>query len=384
MTAHRFGVALAALLLGGCGLGRSHVPQDVRVLAQQGVAIEVAWRVQVKDSEYFGPGAYERGGVAVSEDGTRVVATTSRGEVLCVGATSGEVLWRVQTVAEPFAAPPAVADGVVYVAAPDGIVRALHLASGGEVWARALGDVFHSAPVAAGDRVVVNTATGRVHGLNRLTGQVMWQADRQSSSALTVAGGGGASVVGDTTYVGFPDGSLAALDRRGSVVWLADLAAGEERLRDVDTTPLVVDGSVYAASFSGGLARVDTRRGETIWRTDLRGATSPIAVGNRLVTATAEGEVVWLDPSSGEVLARLELDGDAASALVRWGADYLVLSEPSDGLYILASARPWIHARFNPDTGFSGAAAVHGSRVWALSDGGYLYGLRIVSAGTGG
>lgn len=380
MTPLRLIVGLT-LLLGGCGLGHHQVPQDVRALAEQGMALRVDWRVQVGGSELFGADSYERGGVAVSEDGRVVVATTSRGHVMAFDAVSGDTLWTAERAAEPFAAPPSIANGVVYVAVPTGEVSALYLQSGGEVWTRRLGDVFHSAPVPAGERVYVNSATGHLYALDRSTGQRVWTVDRQPNSALTISGGGRAAVIGDTVYAGFPDGSLAAIGRGGEVEWLTDLAAGEERLRDVDTTPLVADGSVYAASFSGGLHRVSAASGAVEWRSDMSGATSPLAAGNALVTSTADGRVLWVDPATGELLGELELDGDAAGEMVRWG-DNIVLTESHDGLYVLASSRPWIHARFHPDTGFSNAACVYGSRIWALSDGGFVYGLNAVVVGT--
>lgn len=377
----RLAALAAAVLLSACGLNSTfNVPNDVRALAAVDVAVEVSWRVQIASEGLLGPDPYERGGVAVDAHHRRVVATTSVGDILAVDAITGDELWRVSTNGEPFSAPPTIVDGTVYAAAPDGAVYALRLDSGGEIWRAMLDDVFHSAPSVGTDRVYVNSATGTLWALNRATGRQAWSLERRSPSALSIAGGGSPLVAGDVVYAGFPDGSLAAVGRDGRAAWIADLAAGEERLRDVDTTPILANGFVYAGSFAGGMHRLDARNGDVIWRSDVRGPTSPVAVGETLVTSTADGRVVWLDPNDGAELAELRLDGDDAGAMVRWG-DYLLMSESHDGLYIVSAHRPWVHARFFPDSGFSNAVAAGGSRVWGLSNGGYLYGLRIVSVG---
>ncbi|MFT6399346.1 MAG: outer membrane protein assembly factor BamB [Bradymonadia bacterium] len=185
---------------------------------------------------------------------------------------------------------------------------------------------------------------------------------------------------GEQVFVGYPDGALGALDRRGNELWLADLGNGEDRLRDVDTTPLVAGDAVYAASFSGGLYRVNRLTGAIEWRLDVTGATTPIAVGDYLITTTASGSVLWIDPATGDVRSELKLDDDAAGPAVRAG-DYLLVGEPNDGLYVLAASRPWIHARFQPDSGFSSNAVASGDTVFALSDAGFAYAFRLVAVG---
>ncbi len=368
----------ACAVVAGCGLNRYEVPTSILALAESDLALEIDWRVGVGvDAEILGSDAYERGGVAVDAGLTRVVATTSRGTVVSVDAVTGELRWEIEVASEPFAAPPAIHAGIVYVAGPDGVLRALRLESGGEVWNRPLNDVFNSAPAVVGTNVVVNSATGKVWAVDRTTGRQVWSFERRLRSALTIAGGGQAVGTGNLVLAGFPDGTLAAIRPDGNAEWLADLASGEDRLRDVDTTPLLADGAAYAASFSGGLHRVELATGAITWRVELEGATSPLAVGDYLVTTTADGLIVWLDPATGELAYELEMDGDDCGALVRWG-DYLFMAEQHDGLFVIAASRPWIHARFAPDSGFSSPPVVGGGRIWALSNGGVLYGVRMV------
>ena len=240
--------------------------------------------------------------------------------------------------------------------------------------------MFNAPPAIDDELVVVATADGSIVALRRDNGQVLWEQSRTAPSQLSIVGGPSPALWGDAIFVGFPDGVVGAYGRDGDELWLTNIAAGEDRLLDVDTTPLVADSGVYAASFSGGLHRLDLQTGATVWRADITGATSPVAVGDSLVTTTATGSVFWIDPETGTINAELGLDDDAAGPAIRSG-DYLLVSEPHDGLYVLAASRPWIHARFQPDSGFSSNAVAGSDRIYALSDAGVVYGIRMVQVG---
>ena len=358
----------------------TYIPPDVRELVATSTALDVRWRLALGTQTLFAADPVERAGVALSTDGRTLIAAVSAGDLVGIDTSTGDARWRIELGNEPFTCPPTVYGEHVFIGTPDGSFRSYHADSGGLVWSADLGEVYNSAATVDDELVVISTAAGRLVAIERETGHLLWQRDRSAPSQLSIAGGPSPAFWGDAIYVGFPDGALGAFDRDGSEIWLTDLAAGESRLRDVDTTPLVADDGVYAASFSGGLYRVDRTTGDIVWRADVTGATSPIAVDESLVTSTANGSVLWLDPADGTVTAELSLDEDAAGPINRSG-DYLMLGEPHDGLYIIASTRPWIHARFHPDSGFSSQAVARGDTIYALSDAGFAYAIRMVPHG---
>ncbi len=358
----------------------TYVPPEVRALTATNTALDVQWRTSLGNERLFAADPVERAGLALSADGRTVIVAVAAGDLVGLDSSTGDERWRIDVGTEPFAAAPTVHRSHVFIGAPDGSLRAYHADSGGLIWEADLGEVFNAAPAVDDELVVVSTAGGRVFGLSRDGGQVLWENERAIRSQLTIAGGATPTMRGEHIFVGYPDGALGALDRSGDEVWLADLANGEERLRDVDTTPLVAGDGVFAASFAGGLYRMNRSTGAIEWRLDIKGATSPVAVGESLVTTSADGSVLWVDPSTGTIEAELELDDDAAGTVVRAG-EYLLVGEPHDGLYVLAAHRPWIHARFQPDSGFSSAATASANTVFALSDAGFAYAFRLVPVG---
>src|SRR2546425_644628 len=88
-----------------------------------------------------------------------------------------EQKWAVPTVAG--AAPdPVVADGLVYVAPADGLVRALDASTGSLVWSFDMGAAgLGAAPTFEGGRLFVESEDGTVYALDAKTGGFIWSVN---------------------------------------------------------------------------------------------------------------------------------------------------------------------------------------------------------------
>lgn len=366
-------VALLVLVAAACLFGCSGPQAPLPVSDPGGARFAVQWRIVATDVGHFPHRPRELGGVAIWHD--TVVATTASGRVLGVHADSGEVRWTVD-VGEPFSAPPVIADGVAYVAGPDGVIRALDVSGGTERWRHRTSTVF-SGPVTVTERFVYACGgDATLIALDRVTGQQRWRYERPPSTELTMLGDCRPAVDDTTVYAGFHDGTLARIDDSGQTVWLRDLSRGRRRLADVDVRPLVLDDEVIAASFRGGVFSWRRDDGAPLWDADLQGAVSPWLVGDTIVTGTADGTIVWLDRADGSVVRELDLDAGTVGEIVPFGP-WLVVPTTRGGLYLVDADAAWVHGRFAPDSGFSSAVVAAGHRVYALSDGGYLYALDV-------
>src|SRR5690606_23625604 len=107
----------------------------------------------------------------------------------------------------------------------------------------------------------------QVVALDAITGKFKWQYKGETPEEYTLRGHAGVAVSGDLAYTGFSNGTLVALRKdNGSVAWSSSLKADADRFVDVDATPLVFDGTVYASSSSGGVYALDKRTGLVKWR----------------------------------------------------------------------------------------------------------------------
>lgn len=96
-------------------------------------------------------------------------------------------------------------------------------------------------------------------------------------------------------------------------VWTADAGSGGGSEAAITSSPIVVNGRVYALDAAAQVSSIDASTGSVGWRTDLApegesgedGFGGGLASnGNRIFATTGFGEIVALDATSGEVIWR--------------------------------------------------------------------------------
>jgi outer membrane protein assembly factor BamB len=376
---HRIPRALAALIAlfltvaSGCS-ARPDVERVALAVGGERVALEVAWRVRVGQPEPFVLRRRELGGTALSPDQRTLVVTTATGSVLALDTVDGSVRWRVSIGSAVDVVP--VFDGMhVLLALSDGTLRSLHIADGREAWRYTAPTVFVSRPAVGMGIVVVHGNDGRLHAVDASSGRGLWTVERPRATDLSIHGACTPLISEDGVYSGFVDGSFLRISLEGRVVWTADLTDGHRRLADADAAPVRVGGVVYAASFAGGVFALDAEDGSVRWRADQTGASDLLVVADRLVFSDALGALVHLSRETGAEVARIPLDHVAAGSPVRVDPLLLVPTRQS-GVLLVDATHPWIHARFEPDTGFHAAPAPGDGVFYAISDDEWVYAVR--------
>jgi outer membrane protein assembly factor BamB len=163
----------------------------------------------------------------------------------------------------------------------------------------------------------------------------------------------------------------------GSVKWQHALPVGEQ-FADADGDPqseTPATGRVYVASYTGGVAALSLDSGSLIWRQPLPEATCLLLHGNqvfagavnRLISvASSDGHLLW-DRTTGNVSAHhLQY---VNGMLVAPTAGPLLFLDPRTGKLLGHS--------FNPGRGITGAPVAAGRHMYALSNAGWLYGLKL-------
>ena len=220
------------------------------------------WRYTGPDDWFTGPAL---------GDG-RVYVGNHDGSVVALDAASGDHRW-TYTVEAPERghsgrplAPPAYADGTVYVSIHgDGTAIALDAGSGDRLWRTPLdaGNV-KSSPAVDGDRVYVaayRISGGEPLGRNPVTGG--WGAATRTKKS----------------------GRLLALSRTdGEVEWV------HERPHDVRSSPAVVGDRIYLGG-GDGIFAVTRDAGDEVWSATFEGrvASSPAVTAGRLFVARNQG-----------------------------------------------------------------------------------------------
>lgn len=248
-----------------------------------------------------------------------------------------------------------LAHGYVLMGTTRGEVVALSAADGEEVWRAEVGSEVLASPVGGADLVFVQTIDGRLLALERDDGSIRWSFDNQVP-VLTLRGTATPVYQGGVVYAGFANGMVAAVRAEtGEPIWQHRVMLPEgrselERMVDVDSTPVVSGGVVYAVAYQGRLKAlrandgsllwekeisshldlaegygqiyvvneddeiiaIDQRTAEEVWRQEglfRRDLSSPIAFSNYLVVADADGYVHMLAQSDGRFVGRRKVDG---------------------------------------------------------------------------
>lgn len=227
-----------------------------------------------------------------------------------------------------------------------------------------------ASPVAAGDRLYVGTAGGRVYCIDRRQGERLWSFATEGPVIGPVA------LAGEQLFVGDAKGVLYALAAHdGASIWRVELGS------EIAAAPLATDGLVYVATTQGELIAVDRSTGARKWRTSrrmisapfaVRGSASPILVEKRLVVGYPDGTLVAHDPASGAVVwaTRLALptavlqDVDTTPTPV----GTLIIAGAVEG--VLAGVDPRTgQIRWRAEVGTPNAIGVHNGTVYVAGAG---------------
>jgi len=229
-------VATTLALAGGDGLIFAASNDEIVAIGADGAR---RWSVPVPGG-FSAPPVWESGWL---------IASTKGGEVLCLRAQDGNVLWTARVTAAVIARP-AIGHDRVYLPLDDGHVTALDLKTGAALWQRRLGG-RPGAPLAMTDRLFVGAEDRWFYCLSAEDGGREW---RWRHGGLITA----APAVDDRhVYVTGFNNVLRALDRAGgSQRWMRGLP-----LRPIGG-PILLDDLVAVAGIGGEVHTFRGGRGE--------------------------------------------------------------------------------------------------------------------------
>jgi outer membrane protein assembly factor BamB len=183
----------------------------------------------------------------------------SSGEIYVLRASDGRYIWHdtltsafsgqdPETTLAAIAAPPVIADGVLYVAGLSSGINAYGLANGQRFWRTELST--SQMPIVAGAHLFILTDDGELAALNRQDGLVRWVIDLNKglNAAPAKRLWVGPILAGGRLIVASSDGYALSLDpETGKQVAATELREG------VSVSPVVANGTLYFLTDKGRL-----------------------------------------------------------------------------------------------------------------------------------
>lgn len=242
----------------------------------------------------------------------KVFTIDTGGDIRAFDARTGATVWDARIAIEKHNTNAAFGGGVavggnrVFATTGYGIVAAFDVATGKELWRQTLAEPLRGAPSVAGDRVYVLTIDNQLFSLDAETGKTGWSV-AGTVEVAGLLGAGAPAVAQDTVVVGFSSGELNALRaENGRTVW-ADALARTGRstamaaLSDIDASPVIDRGRVYAIGHGGRMAALELSTGQRVWERNFAGTSTPWVSGEFVYIVTLEGEVICMTRSDGKV-----------------------------------------------------------------------------------
>lgn len=245
-----------------------------------------------------------------------VYAADRKGTVKAVNTDDGKEVWSVNLAEKDgwFSRKPAllsggltVAGGHVYVGSEKAQVYALNSSDGSIAWQTTVAGESLSRPVVSDGLVLIHTSNGQLQALNEADGLVKWTVNLDMP-ALSLRGESAPATAFGAAIVGGDNGRVSAvLMQQGQMIWQQRIsqATGSteiDRLSDVDTTPVIVNGVVYALAYNGNLTALDLRSGQIMWKRELGSVNDFIVEGNRIYMVDQNDRLLALSTEGGVTL----------------------------------------------------------------------------------
>lgn len=377
---------VASVLLAGCSSEQDTIVMSPLPEVTSQFTPETVWDKSVGD----GIGKYYSH-LSPAWEGSSVYAADRNGLVKALDADSGVEIWSVNLAEKTgflSANIPAMLSGGltvsgehVYVGTERGTLIALNANDGEIAWTANAGGEVLSRPEVSDSLVLVHTGNGLLQAFDTASGEQRWSLNLDTPS-LSVRGESAPAVAMGAAFVGGDNGRVSAVMLgQGQIIWQQRISQTTgtteiSRLNDVDMTPVVADGRVYAIAYNGNLVAMDMRSGQILWKRDFgsvnelvldgeslyvvdqndniyglraadgvtmwsqdkllhRNLSAPELFNGYLVVGDGEGYLHWLDTSNGQFVAQNKLNSSGILSRPSIAGDKLMVQACDGRLYLL-------------------------------------------------
>ncbi len=315
-------------------------------------------------------------------DGDTLYVADAEGLVMALRSDDGKVLWR-QALEIPIGGGVTASDGLVLVGTLDGHVIALKQDDGSEIWRAPVTSEVLGAPATDGRIVVVQTIDDKLTGFSAEDGRKLWQQDTLQP-LLTLRGSSSPLVVDGTVFAGFANGEARAYRAgNGSLVWEGRVAVPQgsselERMVDVDGTPVMTGGALYMVSYQGNVVALDPDSGRIRWAREASSFQGLAEGFGNLYLSDDKSILSAVDQRTGSVIwSQKDLERRQLSGPATWSS-YVLVGDYEGYLHVVSQLDGQLLGRKKIDSsGIRAKPVVSGDMIYVYGNGGELSALQI-------
>jgi outer membrane protein assembly factor BamB len=288
-------------------------------------------------------------GGGIAYDNGRIFATNGLGFVSAMSEDNGGILWQVRP-GGPLRGAPTVASGAVYVISQDNQIYSLKEEDGSSNWSQPasleIAGIFGAASPAVGQgTVVAGFSSGELNAYRYENGRQVWQDQLQRTSIRT---------------------SVSSLT-------------------DIDADPVIDNGQVFAIGAGGRMVGLDINSGQRLWEMNISGISTPWVAGDWVFVVTSEDKLLCIYRQNGHIRWLSQLPqyekpkskkGDIEYSGPVLAGGRLILTSSNGQVIQVDPATGNFPSQFRVGAGVSLPPVVAGSMLYVLDDQGKLHAYR--------
>lgn len=195
--------------------------------------------------------------------------------------------------------------GVIYVNTGYTTIVALNSKTGELIWKKTLASSIRSAPDARNGQLFVQTLDNKLYSLSAYDGTIQW-IHSGIEKELTQLGAASPLALGEAVVASYSSGGLFNLRAsNGKQIWTDSLASSGlssfNVLTDIDATPVVSEGRLYAASVAGSISSFELFSGARVWERRFASSGNLWIAGNFLYAKSEQADIAAFYTVNGGV-----------------------------------------------------------------------------------
>jgi len=267
----------------------------------------------------------------------------------------------------------------IFIGTTSGNAIAIDANSGKIQWIERLSSEILAVSPSKDNRVVFRTIDGKLHGLSADTGEAIWLRS-QDVPSLTSVGAGVPVIVPPLVIAGFDNGKVAAYNLQdGRSAWEVALALPRgqtdlERIVDVDGKIKPLGNALFAASLHGSSNGINMETGKIAWSKSFSTSTGVNVNPTGLYSTDDKGNIWKFDPQNGNPVWSIDdLERRLPTVPVLVGSANIVIADKQGNLHWVNTSSGKFVARVKGDPrGYSVEPEVMGNSIYAFGKSGIL------------
>lgn len=195
-------------------------------------------------------------------------------------------------------------ENLIYFGSKQDTVTAVESSSKNVLWQRVMSSEVMSISRVENELIYVITNDSKVTAIDTNTGKFIW-INSQIPAALSIRGSSTPIIEDDKVYIGFEDGRIVSYNAtNGDIIWQVQLPSTRietviDRLNDIDGSMVLDNGVLYAISYQGSIAAIDSYNGQLLWTQEASSINGLASNNNSIFYIDNDGIMKSVDKYTG-------------------------------------------------------------------------------------